>query len=341
MNKKLGIGIVVVAIVVVLMCAGCIEEGGVPASTPTPTPTPTPPLNYDSKAVEKMDINVDWNSMLGHLVYPTVSLSFYDKYDREITKFNNGETNVIVVLIRDWERFGNRLEQGSKVIQKGEGIPKKLPFYGIDIGGVWDYIGVVVLLPDGRIANASIPIDRGTFERASYVSGYEAGESDARKGYSAEVSILASKNYREGYYDGYGGFTPRHYVVGEPKKIMLSSQIPEPPKSWHPVNTFSGKDKTTTNSFTIQGDIWRVFYTISGSNKESYVTSKNQPKFHFYLHRKGGTNECVGDWEVAVLTDSRSSTVYLFNGSGDYYFEIDAINLVSYSGWKLEVEEYY
>lgn len=43
MNKKLGIGVVVVcAIVAVAMFTGCIEEEEVPAATPTPTASPTP-----------------------------------------------------------------------------------------------------------------------------------------------------------------------------------------------------------------------------------------------------------------------------------------------------------
>ena len=40
MNKKLGIGFVVVAIVAVTIFAGCVEEA--PISTPTPTPMPSP-----------------------------------------------------------------------------------------------------------------------------------------------------------------------------------------------------------------------------------------------------------------------------------------------------------
>ena len=40
MNKKLGIGIVVIAIVAVAMFTGCVEEEA-PASTPNPSPTPT------------------------------------------------------------------------------------------------------------------------------------------------------------------------------------------------------------------------------------------------------------------------------------------------------------
>ncbi|MGB2842973.1 MAG: hypothetical protein WBC40_10965 [Halobacteriota archaeon] len=42
MNKKLGIGIVVVAIVTVSMCVGCVEVENAPKATPTPVPTPSP-----------------------------------------------------------------------------------------------------------------------------------------------------------------------------------------------------------------------------------------------------------------------------------------------------------
>ena len=60
MNEKLGIGIVVIAIVAVAMFSGCIEEEKAPAVTPTPSPTPvvtpTPIPEYDSALVRNYEI---------------------------------------------------------------------------------------------------------------------------------------------------------------------------------------------------------------------------------------------------------------------------------------------
>ena len=235
----------------------------------------------------------------------------------------------------------------KSVVATGEEIHKSIKIYPIDTkieileyGLVFDtgikddcrYIGVVVLLPDGRIANAAIDFNyRKEINTKQYVKGYEEGEADARRGYSVQVSSSADKNYRDGYYDGYGGFTPvaTSRIIGGHETITLSPPISEQPKSWHPVNTFSGKEDKNTTSFAIQGEVWRVTYMVSGADPEHGT-------FHTYIYPKGKTAGSIARW---TCYGSRcSDTFYIFEGSGEYYFKVGAANLDS---WKLEVEDYY
>jgi len=337
MNKKLGIGIIVAAIVMVAMFAGCIEEEApeavypTPTPTFTPTPTPTPPLNYDSSEVEEISVDIDVNDYYT----PTVSLSFYDKYDRRITNFNNGETTVIVVLE---DVFKNSIWTKSTVIASGNEIPENIDAIIVSIYErdkvIRDccYLKVEVLLPDGRIAKANIPfIYSDQINIKQYIDGYEDGYDDALRGYSAKVSINADKDYRDGYYDGYGDFTPRYryWDVGGHKTIRLSPPISEQPKSWHPVNTFSGKEDKNTTSFAIRGEVWRVTYTVNDADPKYGV-------FYMSVYPKGETVGYVA--HVSCRDTPCSNTIYIFKGTGNYYIKVLAANLDS---WKLEVEDYY
>lgn len=199
-----------------------------PTPTATPAATPTPPLNYDSSTVEEIDVDVDLSYLTLFDVYnPTLSLSFYDKYDRKIAKFNNGKTNVIVTLE---DVFEDPIWTESTIIASGDEIPKNIDA----IVNIYErdevirhcyYLKVEVLLPDGRIANTKIYFEYDReINTKQYVDGYEAGKADARMGYSTQVSSSADKNYRDGYYDGYGGFTPvaTSLDVGGRKTIKLS-----------------------------------------------------------------------------------------------------------------------
>ena len=351
MNKKLWIGIVVVAIVAVAIFSGCVEKEKASEATPIPvptlTPTPRPPLNYDSSEVEEISVDVDVNDNY----YPTVSLSFYDKYGRMITKFNNGETNIIVALEHFWK---DPIWTDSTIVATGKKIPEsisiyvvedtKLEFEGtvIDLGGVKDdcrHIGVVVLLPGGRIANATMDFKYWEeINTKQYVKGYADGEADARRGYSTQVSSYDDKNYRDGYYDGYGGFTPvaTSWLIGGHETITLSPPISGQPKSWHPVTTFSGKEDKNTTSFTIQGDIWRVKFTASSSTAPEYLS------LYGHIYPKGKTVGGIGDVEYGkydfISGGVCDETFYLLEGNGDYYIRIREANLDS---WKVEVEDYY
>jgi len=190
----------------------------------------------------------------------------------------------------------------------------------------------MVLLPDGRIANTTFYFDYDReINTKQYVDGYEDGEADARRGYSIQVSHSADKNYRDGYYDGYGGFTPvaTSLDIGGHKRIKLSTPLSEQPKTWHPVITFSGKNDKTTKPFTIVGDVWRV----------KYVALRSGSYFHVCVYPKGETMGKVGCFPVnPKIHYCYNDTFYIFEGSNDYYFEVNAANIDS---WTLEVEDYY
>ena len=325
---------------------GCVEKEA-PATNPTPTtqtptPTPTPPLNYDSSAVKTVDINIEPGpvsgdeSLFAQLIdMPITSLFFYDEYGRKITKFDNGDTTIIVGLLNSQEA---PLDTYSIVTPKNETL--KLPWivYGKQSAARCYYIAVAVLLPDGRVANSIIPFDYDIeINTKQYVVGYADGEADASKGYSIHVSSSADTNYRDGYYDGYGGYTPRatYLNVGEYETIQLSPSIPEQSRSWHPVTAFSGKamsfsdEDKITSSFNIQGEVWRVTYTVSDTDPKTGY-------FHTAVYPKG---ETVGSVADASCDDTPcSDTFYIFKKTGDYYFTVSALYL---DNWKLEVEDYY
>lgn len=100
-------------------------------------------------------------------------------------------------------------------------------------------------------------------------------------------------------------------------------------KTWYKVTSFSGGSDKTTQSFTIKGDEWRVKYEVKSSNPE-YAA------FGVFVYPRGETAIFIADWDCWQMPCS--DIQYIYEGNGDYYFEIITANLDS---WKLEVEDYY
>ncbi len=100
-------------------------------------------------------------------------------------------------------------------------------------------------------------------------------------------------------------------------------------KSWHEIKTFSGSSDKTTDTFNIQGDKFKLTYTIDASNDYSI--------FSFFVYPEGETvmysESIMSDMGVSG-TDSTISYV----GKGIYYLKVIAANLDS---WEVEIEDYY
>ena len=60
------------------------------------------------------------------------------------------------------------------------------------------------------------------------------------------------------------------------------------------------------------------------------------PYFYVFVSPLGETVSYVSHWSCAEAP--YSDTQYIYEGAGDYYFDIGAANL---DNWKLEVEDYY
>jgi hypothetical protein len=116
--------------------------------------------------------------------------------------------------------------------------------------------------------------------------------------------------------------------------VLFIGEVPPTPaptpeaKTWHSVITFSGSEDKKTAPFTIKGDEWRVKWSVSSSS--------DYPYFYVFVYPRGQTSGSVSNWRCAEAP--YSDTQYIYEGAGDYYFNIGAANLNS---WKLEVEDYY
>lgn len=103
MNTKLGIGIVVVAIVITLMLAGCVEEGKILSLTSTPTPSPKPEPKFSRGDVIRPSVGVKTTSISKEV---TEYLSGYPKtlileYSPEADKYR---TIDITIRVKNDER---------------------------------------------------------------------------------------------------------------------------------------------------------------------------------------------------------------------------------------------
>lgn len=338
MKKKLAIGIgVAVAIVMVAMLAGCVEKEDAPVATPIPTPSP-PQQNQNSSAAVKMGVSLEYETH--------VDLAFYDENSRTIKKFDDGET---IVILRNCDKtpksrgywFGpiDLLDlQMSDIVPTGEEFSDAIiSVYHLGCPPT-HCANVVVLLPDGRIANAMFRFHYNETENdiiRDYVSGYNAGEEGRIAGNPLNLP-LPDGVYYDGYYDGYKSLTPK-YIDADiddryQYKIIKLPSTPSKSKSWHNVAVFTERkpDEKILEPFSIQGDIWRVTYS---TRKESV----GECGFSLHIYPRGESNEIDHLYEDIDLSYYKN-TVYILKGKGDYYFKIDA----PYIGkCRIEVQDYY
>ena len=149
------------------------------------------------------------------------------------------------------------------------------------------------------------------------------------KGYKGENCWMVQWSSSNRLLNVYVNVTTGEIVGIEEQTYPGPSPTPTPEtKTWHSVITFSGSEDKTTPPFTIKGDEWRVNWTVNSSSK--------YPRLSVFVYPRGETVSYVSHWSCSKAY--YSDTQYIYEGSGDYYFDVCAANLDS---WKLEVEDYY
>ena len=96
-------------------------------------------------------------------------------------------------------------------------------------------------------------------------------------------------------------------------------------KTWHEVTTFTGTSDKKTDTFNIQGDRFRLTYTVNPSNDYSI--------FYLYVYEPGSDI-----YTESFSLESGTEESVSYEGSGEYYLDIKAANLNS---WTVKVEDHY
>jgi len=153
------------------------------------------------------------------------------------------------------------------------------------------------------------------------------------KGYKGENTWMVQWSSSDRLLDVYVNVATGNITGIEEHTYPRPSPTPSPTptpetKTWHSVITFTGSEDKVTQPFTIKGDEWRVKWSVSSSS--------DWPYFYVFVYPRGETVSYVSHWSCDQ--PYYSDTQYIYEGNGDYYFDIGAANLNS---WKLEVEDYY
>lgn len=107
-----------------------------------------------------------------------------------------------------------------------------------------------------------------------------------------------------------------------------NNEQPNTEKTWREVTTFSGKDTKDTPTFNIQGERFKLTYTvIPESGYPEYAS------FSVYAFEPG--NDVYTSY---ASLDSGTDSTISYKGKGEYYLKIVAANL---DGWSIKVEDYY
>ena len=154
MNEKLGIGIVIVAIVAVAIFSGCVEEKAstpvvTPSPTPSPTLSPTPPLETVSDNVKEIKIKIE-------VFYRDMNIAFKDEWGRSFSKLDDGNTQVKMETFSGDMKL---IDEEIKGIGAGEGfsnidLPNVTP--RMTFGDYCEHLNVTITLPNGKTARTSV-----------------------------------------------------------------------------------------------------------------------------------------------------------------------------------------
>lgn len=95
--------------------------------------------------------------------------------------------------------------------------------------------------------------------------------------------------------------------------------------NWQTVTTFTGASDTTTDYFNVPTIEWRLTwsYTPSSSGGDYAV-------FSFFIYQKGET-AVYKDYLMKTGRDETSGTIYVHEGSKEYYLTIGAANIQNYN----------
>ena len=118
-----------------------------------------------------------------------------------------------------------------------------------------------------------------------------------------------------------------------PTPTLTPMPMPTPTaetKTWHSVITFTDRDRTRSEPFTIKGDEWRINYTVNPVEGRT-----DHSTFNVHVYPENETIVSVSSWQCSF--ESCNGTKYISKGNANYYIEV----IASSNSWKLEVEDYY
>lgn len=121
-----------------------------------------------------------------------------------------------------------------------------------------------------------------------------------------------------------------HAKEAERSKHTVDRRLNLKPPEWFPAISFAGSADKTTDEFYIEGDKWRIKYTVTPKAGYSEYSS-----FGVFVYPAGETALYIAtfDCDEGYCSD----TQYVHTGSGIYYIVV----ISCYNNWKLEIEDYY
>lgn len=328
MKKKTMVGLIaIVAIVAVVMLAGCIDE---PASTPVTTPAVVSAPEYSIGDVLHAE---GQNAAQAFLIinYAKSNNSYQTRAIQATEVYEGGkfvgygwmyawkettEKKPIWVKEEDFKALGiSKINHMDLATVKPYTAPTLKPKYipGDVIG--WDTQSKYVL-------PTIISYNESTDE-------YELNHI-SQKDYFGNIHIrFLNENTHWSSREVIESLYPVLITHVDLSTIPLPTPKSTPkPKTWHQVTSFSGSDDKTTQPFSIKGNEWRVKYRTKGDPEYA--------AFGVFVYPRGETVMYVSSWDCD--RGSCSDMQHIYEGRGDYYFVVVAANLDS---WKLEVEDAY
>lgn len=115
---------------------------------------------------------------------------------------------------------------------------------------------------------------------------------------------------------------PKVQVETAPTMVITTTNGDETPtnatENWVTVRIFYGTEPTTTEKFHISKDVWRVKYSVEAED--------THPGFAITISPSG---------QIINYDQSGTEVSYVYDGPGDYYLDIWAVGLDS---WTIEIQ---
>ena len=98
-------------------------------------------------------------------------------------------------------------------------------------------------------------------------------------------------------------------------------------EGWYEVKTFTGSSPKTTESFKINSNKWRYTLTCTGIGEYSM--------YNLEIKKLSDGQPSQVDFKMMAKCESKGEPSYVYEGKGEYFFDIDPVNMGS---WTIKVE---
>jgi len=98
-------------------------------------------------------------------------------------------------------------------------------------------------------------------------------------------------------------------------------------EGWYEVKTISGASPKATESFTINSAQWRYTLTCTGITEYSM--------YNLEVKKLADGQPSQVDFRMMAKCESKGEPSYVYEGKGDYFFDINPVNMGS---WTIKVE---